>query len=202
MTSASARPPPSAGLIPTPNLDKLASEGLRYNRFHTTAICGPSRAALLTGRNHHDSGNGFLMEWATGFPNYSTMLPKDTATIGEILKDNGYATSWYGKNHNTPDWETTVAGPFDRWPTGMGFEYFYGFNAGETHQFYPVIFENTVPVEPDKYAGRGLPLHDRHDRQGHRPDEVHQVRRAEETLLHVLRARRHARPASCHRRVA
>ena len=143
------------GLIPTPNLDKLASEGLRYNRFHTTAICGPSRAALLTGRNHHDTGNGFLMEWATGFPNYSTMLPKSTATIGELLKGNGYTTSWYGKNHNTPDWETTVAGPFDRWPTGMGFEYFYGFNAGETHQFYPVIFENTIAVEPDKSPEEG-----------------------------------------------
>lgn len=143
------------GLIPTPNLDKLASQGLRYNRFHTTAICGPSRAALLTGRNHHDTGNGFLMEWATGFPNYSTMMPKETATIGEILRSNGYSTSWYGKNHNTPDWETTVAGPFDRWPTGMGFDYFYGFNAGETHQYYPVIFENTVPVEPSKSPDEG-----------------------------------------------
>ncbi|QDV65203.1 Arylsulfatase [Crateriforma conspicua] len=138
------------GLIPTPNLDELASEGIKYNRFHTTAICGPSRAALLTGRNHHQCGNGFLMEWATGFPNYSTMLPKNTATIAEVLKHNGYNTWWYGKNHNTPDWETTVAGPFDRWPTGMGFEYFYGFNAGETHQYYPVVFENTVPVEPNK----------------------------------------------------
>jgi arylsulfatase len=143
------------GLIPTPNLDKLASEGLKFNRFHTTAICGPSRAALLTGRNHHECGNGFLMEWATGYPNYSTMLPKTTATIGEVLKGNGYNTWWYGKNHNTPDWETTVAGPFDRWPTGMGFEYFYGFNAGETHQYYPVIFENTTPVEPDKTPEEG-----------------------------------------------
>lgn len=143
------------GLIPTPSLDRLASEGLRYNRFHTTAICGPSRAALLTGRNHHSSGNGFLMEWATGFPSYSTMLPRETATIGEILKGNGYATWWFGKNHNTPDWETTVAGPFDRWPTGMGFDYFYGFNAGETHQYYPVIFENTTPVEPEKSPEEG-----------------------------------------------
>lgn len=143
------------GLIPTPNLDKLASEGLKYNRFHTTAICGPSRAALLTGRNHHECGNGFLMEWATGFPSYSTMLPKNTATIGEILKCNGYNTWWYGKNHNTPDWETTVAGPFDRWPTGMGFEYFYGFIGGETHQYYPTIYENTTPVEPDKSPEEG-----------------------------------------------
>ena len=143
------------GLIPTPNLDQLAGEGLRYNRFHTTAICGPSRAALLTGRNHHSAGNGFLMEWATGFPSYSTMLPRETATVGEILKGNGYTTWWYGKNHNTPDWETTVAGPFDRWPTGMGFDYFYGFNAGETHQYYPVVFENTTPVEPDKTPEEG-----------------------------------------------
>ena len=143
------------GLIPTPELDALAEEGLKFTRFHTTAICGPSRAALLTGRNHHSSGNGFLMEWATGFPSYSTMLPRETATIGEILKGNGYTTWWYGKNHNTPDWETTVAGPFDRWPTGMGFDYFYGFNAGETHQFYPVIFENTVPVEPETTPEEG-----------------------------------------------
>ncbi|MBI1249529.1 sulfatase-like hydrolase/transferase [bacterium] len=143
------------GLIPTPNLDKLASEGLKFNRFHTTAICGPSRAALLTGRNHHECGSGFLMEWATGFPSYSTMIPKNTATIGEILRDNGYATWWFGKNHNTPDWETTVAGPFDRWPTGMGFDYFYGFNAGETHQYYPVLFENTTPVEANKTPEEG-----------------------------------------------
>ncbi len=143
------------GLIPTPNLDKLANEGLRYNRFHTTAICGPSRAALLTGRNHHQSGSGFLMEWATGFPSYSSYIPKSTATIAEILKGNGYSTWWYGKNHNTPDWEATVSGPFDRWPTGLGFDYFYGFNAGETHQYYPVLFENTVPVEPDKSPEEG-----------------------------------------------
>ncbi|MDQ6470621.1 sulfatase-like hydrolase/transferase [Flavobacterium sp. LHD-80] len=146
------------GLIPTPNLDKLASEGIKYNRFHTTAICGPSRAALLTGRNHHDAGNGFLMEWATGFPNYSTMIPKSTATMGEVLKDNGYSTWWYGKNHNTPDWETSVAGPFDRWPTGLGFDYFYGFNNGEAHQYYPVIFENTLPVEPNKSPEEGYHL--------------------------------------------
>jgi arylsulfatase len=143
------------GLIPTPNLDELASEGLRYNRFHTTAICGPSRAALLTGRNHHSAGNGFLMEWATGFPSYSTMLPRETATIGEILKGNGYTTWWYGKNHNTPEWEATVAGPFERWPTGMGFDYFFGFIGGETHQFYPTLFENTLPIEQDKSPEEG-----------------------------------------------
>lgn len=143
------------GLIPTPNLDKLASQGLKFNRFHTTGICGPSRAALLTGRNPHDTGNGFLMEWATGRPNYNTMMQRDTATLGEILKGNGYSTSWLGKNHNTPDWESSVAGPFDRWPTGLGFEYFYGFNSGETNQYYPAIFENTTPVEPSKSPEQG-----------------------------------------------
>jgi arylsulfatase A-like enzyme len=138
------------GPVPTPSLDKLAARGLRYNRFHTTAICGPSRAALITGRNHHNCGVGFLAEWATGFPSYNNMIPKSTATVGELLKGNGYNTSWFGKNHNTPDWESSVAGPFDRWPTGMGFDYFYGFIGGETNQYYPVVFENTVAVEPGK----------------------------------------------------
>ncbi len=143
------------GSISTPHLDKLASEGISYNRFHTTAVCAPSRAALLTGRNHHNTGNGFLVEWATGFPSYNCMMPKSTSTIGEVLKYNGMNTAWFGKNHNTPDWETSAAGPFDRWPTGLGFNYFYGFNAGETHQYYPVIFENTVAVEPDKTPEEG-----------------------------------------------
>ena len=143
------------GPVPSPALDKLAARGLRYNRFHTTAICGPSRAALITGRNHHNCGVGFLAEWATGFPSYNNMIPRTTATVGRVLKDNGYATSWFGKDHNTPDWESSVAGPFDRWPTGMGFEYFYGFIGGETHQYYPVLFENTVAVEPDKTPEEG-----------------------------------------------
>ena len=112
------------GPIPTPELDKLAMQGLRYTRFHTTAICGPSRAALITGRNHHNAGSGFLAEWATGFPSYNNMIPKTTASVAATLKGNGYATSWFGKNHNTPDWESSVAGPFDRWPTGMtAFQY-------------------------------------------------------------------------------
>lgn len=143
------------GSIPTPNLDSLAQRGIMYNCFNTTAICGPSRAALLTGRNHHVSGNGFLAEWATGYPSYNTMIKRSTATIGAVLKGNGVNTSWFGKNHNTPDWETSAVGPFDRWPTGMGFDYFYGFNAGETDQYYPVIFQNTVPVEPGKSPEQG-----------------------------------------------
>jgi arylsulfatase A-like enzyme len=144
-----------AAQSPTPNLDKLAAGGLRYNRFHTTAICGPSRAALITGRNHHNCGVGFLAEWATGFPSYNNMIPRTTSTVGKLLKYNGYATAWLGKNHNTPDWESSVAGPFDRWPTGMGFDYFYGFIGGETHQYYPVLFENTTAVEPDKSPEEG-----------------------------------------------
>ena len=143
------------GPVPTPELDKLAAQGLRYNRFHTTAICGPSRAALITGRNHHNCGVGFLAEWATGFPSYNNMIPKSCATVGAVLKGNGYATSWFGKNHNTPDWESSVAGPFDRWPAGMGFDYFYGFIGGETNQYYPVLFENTVAVEPHKSPEEG-----------------------------------------------
>ena len=143
------------GPVPTPELDKLAAQGLRYNNFHTTAICGPSRAALITGRNHHNAGSGFLAEWATGFPSYNNMIPKATATIAATLRGNGYATSWFGKNHNTPDWESSVAGPFDRWPTGMGFDYFYGFIGGETHQYYPVIFENTTAVEPKTSPEQG-----------------------------------------------
>jgi len=143
------------GPVPTPRLDELAAHGLRYTRFHTTAICGPSRAALITGRNHHNAGSGFLAEWATGYPSYDNMIPLSTASIGTVLRDNGYSTSWFGKNHNTPDWESSVAGPFTRWPTGMGFDYFYGFIAGETHQYYPVLFENTRPVEPDKTPEQG-----------------------------------------------
>ncbi len=143
------------GPVRTPNLDQLAAKGLKYNRFHTTAICGPSRAALITGRNHHNCGSGFLAEWATGFPSYNTMIPRSTATVGRILKENGYNTGWFGKNHNTPDWESSVVGPFDRWPTGLGFDYFYGFIGGETHQYYPVLFENTKPVEPEKTPEEG-----------------------------------------------
>jgi arylsulfatase A-like enzyme len=146
------------GPVPTPALDKLAANGLKYNRFHTTAICGPSRAALMTGRNHHNCGSGFLAEWATGFPSYSTMIPRTTATVGRILKENGYSTSWFGKDHNTPDWESSIVGPFDRSPTGLGFDYFYGFIGGETHQYYPVLFENTVPVEPNKSPEEGYHL--------------------------------------------
>ncbi|AMN52419.1 arylsulfatase [Labrenzia sp. CP4] len=136
------------GPIPTPAMDALADEGLRYTRFHTTAICSPTRAALLTGRNHHQSGFGTITELSTGYPGYNSIWPRSSGTIAEILKDQGYSTAAFGKWHNTPDWETSPIGPFDRWPTGLGFEYWYGFQGGETSQWEPQLFRNTTPVEP------------------------------------------------------
>ena len=136
------------GPIPTPTFDKLAKDGLRYNTFHTTALCSPTRAALITGRNHHTNATGVITEFATGFPGYNSLMPKSSGTIGEILRQNGYNTSWYGKNHNVPDWQSSQAGPFDLWPTALGFEYFYGFIGGDTDQWHPAIFDGTKPIEP------------------------------------------------------
>lgn len=135
------------GLIPTPGLDRVAQDGLRYTRFHTTALCSPTRAALLTGRNHHSVGNGVITEAATGFDGYTGIIPRSAATVAQVLREYGYATSWFGKNHNTPDWETSVNGPFDRWPSGYGFDYFYGFMGGDMDQYQPTLFENHNLVE-------------------------------------------------------
>src|SRR5881296_1905567 len=115
------------GVVPTPALDRIAAAGLRYTEFNSTALCSPTRAALNTGRNHHSAGFGVITELSTGFPGYDSIIGPDNATIGTILRDNGYATSWFGKNHNTPAFQLSVAGPFDQWPEGMGFQYFYGF---------------------------------------------------------------------------
>jgi arylsulfatase len=139
---------PFGGPIPTPTFERLAKEGLRYTQFHTTALCSPTRAALLSGRNHHSAATGVIMELGTGFPGYNSLMPKSAGTFAEILKQNGYNTSWYGKNHNVPDWQSSQAGPFDLWPTGLGFEYFYGFIGGDTSQWNPALFENTKPIEP------------------------------------------------------
>ena len=136
------------GVIPTPALDRIAKAGLRYTNFHSTALCSPTRAALITGRNHHSAGFGVVAEQATGFPGYDSIITKDKATIGRILKDNGYATSWFGKNHNTPEFQSSQAGPFDQWPIGMGFEYFYGFMGGDTNQWEPNLFRNTTQIYP------------------------------------------------------
>jgi arylsulfatase len=140
------------GVIPMPTLDRLASMGLRYTNMNSTALCSPSHAALITGRNHHTAGFGVVSEQATGFPGYDSFIGKDVATIGEILKQNGYATSWFGKAHNTPAFQASQAGPFDQWPIGMGFEYFYGFIGGDTNQWQPNLFRQTTPIYP--YVGQ------------------------------------------------
>jgi len=136
------------GPCDTPTLDRLAKNGLRYTQFHTTALSSPTRASLLTGRNHHSVHTGTIMETATGFPGYDSLMGRDTATIAEVLKQKGWNTSWFGKNHNVPDWQTSQAGPFDVWPTGLGFEHFYGFIGAETDQWRPAAFEGTRPIEP------------------------------------------------------
>ena len=136
------------GVIPTPALDRIAKVGLRYTQFHSTALCSPTRAALITGRNHHSVGYGVIGEMSTGYPGYDSVIGPESATIGTILRDNGYATSWFGKNHNTPTYQYSEAGPFDQWPVGMGFQYFYGFMGGETDQWTPYLYRNTTPVFP------------------------------------------------------
>ncbi len=136
------------GVIPTPALDRVAKAGLRYTQFHSTALCSPTRAALLTGRNHHSAGFGVISELSTGYPGYDSILGHENTTIGGILRDNGYSTSWFGKNHNTPSFEYSTAGPFNQWPSGMGFEYFYGFMGGETDQWQPYLFRDHTQIFP------------------------------------------------------
>lgn len=143
------------GPVPTPHMDKLANNGLKYTRFHTTALCSPTRGALLCGRNHHSCATGVIIEMGTGFPGYTGIIPRDTALVSQMLRDNGYATGMFGKWHNTPEPDISPAGPFDRWPTGLGFEYFYGFNQGETHQYYPVIYRNTTWTPQPKSPEQG-----------------------------------------------
>ena len=140
------------GVVPTPAMDRIANSGLRYTNFHSTALCSPSRAALITGRNHHVAGFGVVGEVVTGFPGYDSVIRKENGTIGAILKENGYATSWFGKDHNTPFYQATQAGPFDQWPIGMGFEYFYGFVGGDTSQWTPQLYRGTTPIDP--YLGK------------------------------------------------
>jgi arylsulfatase len=136
------------GVIPTPAMDRVAKNGLRYNNIHSTALCSPTRAALITGRNHHSAGFGVVSEQSTGFPGYNSIIAKDKASIGRILKENGYATSWFGKNHNTPVYSASQIGPFDQWPIGMGFEYFFGFVGGDANQWQPNLFRNTTQIYP------------------------------------------------------
>jgi arylsulfatase A-like enzyme len=143
------------GPIVTPTFDHLAQSGIRYNSFHVNSLCSPTRAALLTGRNNHQVGFGSIAEWSAGYPGYNTLLPKSAATIAEVLKENGYSTSAYGKWHNTPMWQVSPAGPFDRWPTGLGFEHFYGFNQAADSQYFTRLYRDTTPVEPPKTPQEG-----------------------------------------------
>ena len=181
------------GPIHTPTLSRIATDGISYNSFHTTAICSPTRASLLTGRNPTRVGSGTIAERAVDWDGYTGTIPKTSATLAEVLRDYGYKTAAFGKWHNTPADQTTSMGPFDRWPTGHGFDYFYGFLAGETSQWEPRLVENLNPIEPprsEKYhlsedlADKGLPM----DAPAPRlcPGQA---------LLHVLGAGRRARAA-------
>ena len=141
------------GVVPTPTLEKLAQSGLRYTQMHNTALCSPTRAALLTGRNHHAVGYGDVAEGAVGYPGYDTVTGPESAHVAMTLKQNGYATAWFGKDHNVPIWTATPAGPFDSWPVGLGYDYFYGFVGGDTSQWQPGnLFRNTTPIHP--YNGK------------------------------------------------
>jgi arylsulfatase len=148
----------TGGLVRAPTAERLFRSGLLYNQFHTTALCSPTRAAMLTGRNHHSVATGVIQEMATGYPGYCGIIPKGCATFAELLKQSGYTCGWFGKNHNVPDNQTSPAGPFNNWPTNQGFDYFYGFIAGETDQFFPSLIRNTTPVEPPKTPEQGYQL--------------------------------------------
>ena len=152
------QPSTFGGPIPTPQFDKLASQGLRYTRFHTIGICSPTRIALLTGRNHHQVATGTITELSTGFPGYNGIWPREAASVARVLQEHGYSTGVWGKWHNTPDWDTSPIGPFNRWPSGLGFQYFYGFQGGETSQWEPQLFRNELPVEPGKKPEQGYHL--------------------------------------------
>ena len=176
-------------------MDRIANNGLRYNNIHSTALCSPTRAALITGRNHHSAGFGVISEQSTGFPGYNSIIAEDKATIGRILLDNGYATSWFGKDHNTPAFAASQVGPFDQWPTGMGFEYFYGFVGGDANQWQPNLFRNTTQIYPfEGKPGWNLIT-------GMADDAIDYLNRINQTMpgqavLHEVRAWRHARAAS------
>ena len=186
------------GPIHMPTLERMAKGGLRYNQFHTTALCSPTRAALLTGRNHHVCNMGSITETATAFPGQTGQRPNSVAPLAEMLRLNGYSTAAFGKSHETAAWEVSPSGPTDRWPTRSGFDKFYGFIGGETNQWAPAIYED---MSRDRTAeGPELPLHDRHDQPGDQVDERPEVADAGQAVLHLLRAGGHARPAPRARR--
>ena len=181
------------GPIHMPTAERLASKGLRYNQFHTTALCSPTRAALLTGRNHHVCNMGSITETATAFPGQTGQRPNSVAPLAEMLRLNGYSTAAFGKSHETAAWEVSPSGPTDRWPTRSGFDKFYGFIGGETNQWAPALYEGMTQIETA--ARSELPLHDRHDQPGDQVDQVPEIAHAGQAVLHLLRAGRHARAA-------
>ena len=177
------------GPCQTPNFERLAENGLRYNRFHTTALCSPTRQALLTGRNHHAVGMGGITEIATSAPGYNSIRPKAAAPLAETLKLNGYSTAQFGKCHEVPVWETSPMGPFDAWPSGGGgFEHFYGFIGGETNQYAPALYDGHGAGRARSHAGRGLPLHRGHDGSRDRLDPPAEGAHARQAVLRLLRA--------------
>ena len=177
-----------------PTLDAMAGKGLRYNRFHTTALCSPTRTALLTGRNHHVNNAGAIMELATAFQGNTGIRPNSVTPLAQILRLNGYSTAAFGKYHETPPWEASVSGPYDRWPTGSGFDKFYGFIGGETNQWAPAVYDGVTRVETPRRPE--LPLHHRHDRPRHRLDALPAGVDPGQALLYLLRDGRHPRAAS------
>ena len=190
------------GPINTPVAEKLAANGLKYNRFHTTALCSPTRAALLSGRNHHTVGMGGITEIATSAPGYNSLRPNTCAPLAETLKLNGYSTAQFGKCHEVPVWQTSPMGPFDNWPSGGGgFEYFYGFIGGETNQYAPAIYHNTTPIEPDRTAEEGY--HFTEDMTDKAIDWVRQQKAlmADKPFFVYFAPGAHARAASRHTRV-
>ena len=186
------------GEIQTRTMDRIVAEGITYNRFHTTAMCSPTRASLLTGRNHHHVGSGQIAELANDWDGYSGHIPKSSALAAEVLKDYGYATAAWGKWHNTPAEETTAAGPFENWPTALGFEYFYGFLAGEASQYDPNLVRNTTVVLPPKSPQDGYHLSEDLADDAIRLVEQPQGLPARQTVLHVLGERCYSRPAPHH----
>ena len=190
------------GPVFTPTAERLAANGLKFNRFHTTALCSPTRAALLSGRNHHSVGMGGITEIATSAPGYNSLRPKSAAPLAETLKLNGYSTAQFGKCHEVPVWQTSPMGPFDNWPSGGGgFEYFYGFIGGETNQYAPAIYKNTRSGGAGPNPRRGLSLHRGHDRSGHRLGPPAEGAHGGQAVLHLLCAGRDPRAASCPARV-
>ena len=181
------------GPIQMPTAERLAQNGLRYNQFHTTALCSPTRAALLSGRNHHVCNMGSITETATAFPGQTGQRPNSVAPLAEMLRLNGFATAAFGKSHETAAWEVSVSGPTNRWPTRSGFDKFYGFIGGEANQWAPAIYDGMNQIEPPRPE---LPLSDGHDGPGDRLGQGRQVAHSGKAILHLFRPRRHPRAPS------